>query len=677
MLKIQKLSLNHPFRILAKTIWLGGLVLMLSLSVAGVANAQCPTIALGPTFLPNGIAGANYNQLITATGGSPPYEFTVTGALPPGVKLSTAGVLTGVPVITGEFSFTVKARDRNNCEASRSFMLLVDCPAPVELSSLQLPSAVLGQAYRQRLPANTMFVPAKFTTVETLPPGLNLSESGVLSGTVTIPGQFNFRVKQSDLNGCESFRRYRLTVYGPVCARIFTIVQTSLPNPTEGRIYNQKLTVSGDGIPSYRFSVSEGTLPEGLALSPEGILSGTPVRGGSSSFTIQVEDAQCYAIQAYSMRVNPGRVVTINNLGKIAGIPTVFVQLESLGNENSLGFSLLYPSGEWRFALATLSNGGTGATVKVSETGNGLGVRLALPAGQVFAAGTRYLLTLTFSPATTDPATQFALALADAPVAREAIAADGSQLLTSFEMYAPGFPIHVSAASFRQGELARGQFATAFGTNLATQTAMISSVPLPTELAGTRVTITDSRNIKRDAPLYFVSPGQINYQIPPETAEGIARISIVKSDSSTLLGIAAIASVAPSIFTVDASGAGLPAAVALRVNADGKQAYEPIVRFDRATNRFVAVPINLDAQTDQVFAVLYGTGIRGRSALSQVQCLIDGIACEVQFAGAADEFTGVDQINVRLPGILIGRGEVDAVLTVDGKTANTVRLNIK
>ncbi len=670
MLKTRKLSLAHLFRILAKTIWLGGLVLMLSLSVARVANAQCPTIALGPTFLPNGIAGANYNQTITATGGIPPYEFTVTGALPPGVKLSTAGGLSGVPVITGEFSFTVKTKD--------SFMLLVDCPAPVELSLLQLPSVGLGQAYNRKLPANMMFIPVKFTALETLPPGLNLSESGVLSGTVTIPGQFSFRAKQSDLNGCESFRRYRLTVYGPVCARIFTIVQTSLPNPTEGRVYNQKLTVSGDVIPPYRFSVSEGALPEGLSLSPEGILSGTPARGGnSSSFTIQVEDAQCYAIQAYSMTVSPGRVVTIHNLGKIAGIPTVFVQLESLGNENSLGFSLLYPSAEWRFAIATLSNGGTGATVNVSETENGLGVRLALPAGQVFAVGTRYLLTLTFSPATADPATQFALALAGAPVAREVVAANGSKLLTSFEMYAPGFPIHVSAASFRQEELARGQFAAAFGTNLATHTAMAAAVPLPTELAGTRVTITDSRGFKRDAPLYFVSPGQINYQIPPETAEGIARISIVKSDGLTLLGVVAIASVAPAIFTVDASGAGLPAAVALRVSADGKQAYEPIVRFDRATNRFAAVPINLDAQTDQVFAVLYGTGIRGRSALSQVKCLIDGIACEVQFAGAADEFTGVDQVNVRLPGILIGRGEVDAVLTVDGKTANTVRLNIK
>ncbi len=91
-------------------------------------------------------------------------------------------------------------------------------------------------------------------------------------------------------------------------------------------------------------------------------------------------------------------------------------------------------------------------------------------------------------------------------------------------------------------------------------------------------------------------------------------------------------------------------------------------------------PIDLGPPGEVVVLRLYGTGIRNRSSLSAVTMTIGGMSAEVQYAGAQTDFVGfdgLDQINVRVPRSLIGRGEVDLVLRVDGKTANTVRVNIK
>ncbi|MGH9936926.1 MAG: hypothetical protein ACREAM_11815, partial [Blastocatellia bacterium] len=107
------------------------------------------------------------------------------------------------------------------------------------------------------------------------------------------------------------------------------------------------------------------------------------------------------------------------------------------------------------------------------------------------------------------------------------------------------------------------------------------------------------------------------------------------------------------------------------------QAFEPVVRFDAQQNKFLAVPIDISDPAEQVFLILNGTGIRGRSSLSSVAAQVGGVDAEVLFAGPQSEFVGLDQVNLRLPRGLAGRGEVNVVLTVDGKTANTVRINVK
>jgi uncharacterized protein (TIGR03437 family) len=89
------------------------------------------------------------------------------------------------------------------------------------------------------------------------------------------------------------------------------------------------------------------------------------------------------------------------------------------------------------------------------------------------------------------------------------------------------------------------------------------------------------------------------------------------------------------------------------------------------------VPIDLGAESDQVFLVLFGTGIRFRTQLSAVTASIGGVNAPVIFAGDQGTFVGLDQVNITVPRTLIGRGNVDVSLTVDGKAANAVKLQIK
>jgi len=235
----------------------------------------------------------------------------------------------------------------------------------------------------------------------------------------------------------------------------------------------------------------------------------------------------------------------------------------------------------------------------------------------------------------------------------------------------------VSAASYSSSALAPESIVAAFGSSLATSTLSASSTPLPTSLAGTIVKVKDSTGTERLAPLFFVSPTQINYQIPMGTMTGTATVEITSGNGTLSIGTVQIVAVAPGLFTANASGTGLAAANLLRVKADSSQSYEPVAQFDPVQNKIVAVPIDLGPETDQVFLILYGTGIRFRSNLSATTAKIGGANAEVLFAGPQGGFVGLDQLNVRVPRSLIGRGEVDVTLMVDGKPANTVRVNIR
>lgn len=221
----------------------------------------------------------------------------------------------------------------------------------------------------------------------------------------------------------------------------------------------------------------------------------------------------------------------------------------------------------------------------------------------------------------------------------------------------------VSAASFTGPDVAPESIATALGEQLSPATAQAVSSPLPTSLAGVTVTITDSRGIERPAPLFYLSPSQINFVVPPGTATGQAKVSIF---NGTVLRSAAriqVDPVAPALFTQTADGKGLAAVVAFRLGADGQLRVLPI-----------GEPIDFGAAGETVYLSLYGTGIRNRSTVTGVSVTVGGLNARVEYAGPQGQYTGLDQVNVVLPRELAGRGAVDVVLSVDSRPANTAQI---
>jgi uncharacterized protein (TIGR03437 family) len=205
--------------------------------------------------------------------------------------------------------------------------------------------------------------------------------------------------------------------------------------------------------------------------------------------------------------------------------------------------------------------------------------------------------------------------------------------------------------------------ATLFGQNLSSTTASGSGNPLPTSLGGVTVTIGGSL-----AGLSYVSPGQINLVLPSGVAVGTATVNVFNNGNLVGTGTAAVQTVAPGLYAANGSGSGLASANWQRYNSAGTL----------LDSENVSVPINFGAPTDQVYLILYGTGFRHVSSLAAVSVNVGGTAGQLTYAGAQGTYDGLDQSNVLLPHSLAGRGSGVAVtLTADGRTSNTVTINIQ
>src|SRR6202011_6233215 len=132
---------------------------------------------------------------------------------------------------------------------------------------------------------------------------------------------------------------------------------------------------------------------------------------------------------------------------------------------------------------------------------------------------------------------------------------------------AANVPMIISAANPGAVAIAPNSLATANGSGLATATAGQAPVPLPTSFGGSSIAIVDSAGKSSAAPLLYVSPTQINFQVPAGVATGTAQVTITSSDGTKSMASVPIAAVAPRFFTLN--NVSLAAANALRVSAGG------------------------------------------------------------------------------------------------------------
>lgn len=247
--------------------------------------------------------------------------------------------------------------------------------------------------------------------------------------------------------------------------------------------------------------------------------------------------------------------------------------------------------------------------------------------------------------------------------------------------FAPALPIvtSVSAASFATGPLAPEAIASAFGTGLSQNVAIAATVPLPTELDGTQVIVRDTFNIERAAPLFFVSPNQINYLVSPGTFPGDAKVVVRRNGTDTAQGTMTVETFIPALFTANATGQGIAAAVVLRVR-DGQQLFEPVSRLEGSSQVAIPIDLGLDSGTagDQVYLLLFGSGFRNFLQPSAMTVTVGGLNVPVLGYAAVAGLAGLDQCNIGpLPRSLAGHGDVNIVLMAGTKAANTVSVNIK
>ena len=267
------------------------------------------TLTLTPTSLPNATVGDSYSPVtITASGGSGSYTFALAtgGKLPAGLKLTSAGVLSGTPTTTSgsPFRFTIVATDKSNSHltGSRAYTLTVD-PA-ITLSPTTLPVATVGDAVDDKLTAkggSGADYTFALASGSSLPSGLTLSTAGVITGTPAQSGKYTFTIVATDSIGATASRAYTLTVDPAI-----TLSPTTLPVATVGDAVDDKLTAKGGSGADYAFALASGSsLPSGLKLSSSGVITGKPTRSGKFTFTIVVTDGTGATVrQAYSLTVD-------------------------------------------------------------------------------------------------------------------------------------------------------------------------------------------------------------------------------------------------------------------------------------------------------------------------------------------------------------------------------------
>ena len=376
-------------------------------------------LVIATSSLPAGTVGSAYTASLAATGGTPPYTWSVapSSTLPSGLSISSAGVISGTPTASGTFSVTLQATDSAQATATKAYSVTVAAAAaPLSITTQgPLAGAVVGVAYSQAFAATGGASPYQWSILAGggfLPTGLTLSAAGSLTGTpAPFPGTYPFTVQVADSAGRTATKAFTLTVAGVL------IIATAnpLPGATVGTPYNLNfaLDVVG-GIAPFAWSIAGGALPAGIALnSTTGALSGTPTTAGTFTFTVSVTGGGQTATQSLTITVAP--IITTATLPN-ATVGTPYSQTLTAGGSGTFTWSVstgALPGGitlnSTTGALSGTPSAPGAFTFTVSVAGGGQTATQSFTITVGVPQGPSY--TVTPVTATASPATQPALGI--------------------------------------------------------------------------------------------------------------------------------------------------------------------------------------------------------------------------------------------------------------------------
>jgi len=236
--------------------------------------------------LPDATVGRSYSATLRAIGSTAGYAWSVDNlySLPPGISVSSGGLLAGNPLVPGTYIFNLRARSTasDNSQPAQSLCHLTVNPASVQLTSgCVMPAGTVGVPYAQLLTAGGGVAPYQFQLFGQLPLGLALTPDGYISGTPRASVSMPFRIAATDSKGTKTTQDCSITVNDPT----FSLSSVCpLPAAATGSAYKTQLPSA------YTWSLS-GNLPAGLSLTPDGTISGTPMNAGPAQFLLLASDA--------------------------------------------------------------------------------------------------------------------------------------------------------------------------------------------------------------------------------------------------------------------------------------------------------------------------------------------------------------------------------------------------
>jgi len=270
---------------------------------------NCPPLSItSPSSLPDGYLNQSYSFQIQKSGGFEPFTFSLIGGnLPEGISLSSDGMISGIPTTIGKYNFTVNLKDScptGSQNTSQNFSLNITATCnPISFTSpSNLPDGNLNQAYNYQIQTSGGWAPLTFSIKGgSLPNGLNLSSQGLISGIPTMPKIFNFlvNVKDSCPIGAQSTEKeFSIKVN---CDPLNITSPSSLPSGKTNGSYSYQIQSSG-GWPPVFYELSSGSMPPGLIINSNGLISGIPTLAGLFNFEVKATDS-C-PVQSQSVKKN-------------------------------------------------------------------------------------------------------------------------------------------------------------------------------------------------------------------------------------------------------------------------------------------------------------------------------------------------------------------------------------
>jgi uncharacterized protein (TIGR03437 family) len=152
---------------------------------------------------------------------------------------------------------------------------------------------------------------------------------------------------------------------------------------------------------------------------------------------------------------------------------------------------------------------------------------------------------------------------------------------------------------------------------------------------------------------------------------------VVNNGDTVARGTVMLEAAAPALFAARQSGEGPPPAV-LTTRIDAFSRTDGVALCGTGAEACDRLPIALSGEEGELYLALFGTGLRGHTGLNEVSATIGGENVPVLFAGDQGQYAGLDQINLGpIPRALAGRGDVEIVVTINGRQSNSVTVTLE